>query len=241
MGFFSSLFGFVKRVVSRVKRFVKKVVRKVVKVVKKAYNKYVKPLIKPIIKVAKKFVPFVSTIISGVRIIRKGWKCIKNTYKTVRNFITNRPYKKYWEKAKNYGKAAFKQVKKYIVNSTPFKKAYDIYKIGVKCYKYCKTGINIARNSYNYIKAYANGQDTSKYVNDLKKDFSSKYNPLPRFMRKNWNNTLDNIKQKYDKVKSWYDKGKYYYDKFNEFKNKIFLYKDRILNKINEIQNEVEK
>ena len=83
MGFFSSLFGFVKKVVSRVKRFVKKVVRKVVKVVKKAYNKYVRPLIKPIIKVAKKFVPFVSTIISGVRIIRKGWKCIKNTYKTV--------------------------------------------------------------------------------------------------------------------------------------------------------------
>ena len=117
-----SLFGFVKRAVSRVKRFVKRVVRKAVKVVKKACNKYVGPWIKLIIKVEKKIVLFASSIISGVKNIRKGWKCIKNTYKTLRNFITNGPYKKYWEKAKNNGKAAFKQVKKYVVNSTPFKK-----------------------------------------------------------------------------------------------------------------------
>ena len=195
-------------------------------------------MLKPIIKKVKKFVPYVSPIINGVKAIRNGWKCIKNTYKTAKNFIMNRPYKKYWEKTKNYGKAAFKQVKKYVVNSTPFKKVYDIYKTGVKWYKYCKTGFNIAKNSYNYIKSYANGEDTSKYKDNLKKNFSSKYNPFSKFFNKGWNNTIKTVKEKYQTYKSYYDKGKYYYDKFREFKNKIFLYKNNILNKINEIQNE---
>ena len=46
----------------------------------------------------------------------------------------NRSYKKYWEKVKSNEKAVFKHVRKYVVNSTPFKKINDIYKIGAKKY-----------------------------------------------------------------------------------------------------------
>lgn len=155
----------------------------------------------------------------------------------------NRPYKKYWEKTKSSAKATFNQVKKYVVNSTPFKTAYNVYKFGKKIYNYTKTGVNIVRNTYNYVKSFSRGEDTSVYKENLKKNLNSKYNPIPKFFNRYWNNnknyekTINFIKEKYNKAKSFYDKGKYYYNKFIEFKNKVLLFKNNILNKISEIQN----
>jgi hypothetical protein len=73
------------------------------------------------------------------------------------------------------GKQLLNKLRNSFVNSTPFKKVYDIYKTSFKLYNYCKTRINIERNSHNYIKYYPNVEDTTKYKDNLKKNFSLKY------------------------------------------------------------------
>lgn len=101
---FQAVTGFVSKVYTTAKKAVKKVVKKVKGFVKKCYNKYIKPWAQPIIDRVKKYVPMVGLVYRGYQAIKNGIKTVKNVYKTARNYFKGKPYKKYWNKIKQYGK-----------------------------------------------------------------------------------------------------------------------------------------
>ena len=211
---FRPIVRFVKKVVKKVIKTVKRVVKKVVGFAKKVYKRYIKPWAGPVINFAKKWIPGISVISKGYQVIKSGIKTIKNGYKAFRNYLNNKPYKKYWNKAKTYGKKFIKSVGKSIRNSTVLgkvynfgkkiynygKKIYDagkkIYDTGKRIYKKISNTFNFIRNSFNYIKNRNNKKEAKKYLskmkNNWKSSFLSKFT-YKKYINENYYNKINNI------------------------------------------------
>ena len=191
---------FVSKAYNSVKKTVKKAVNKVKGFVKRCFNKYIKPWAQPIIDYAKKYIPCVNLVYKGYKAVTNTYKTVKNAYKAARNYFTRKPYKKYWNKTKQYGKKAFSNVGKFIGNSSVIGKIYHIgkkiYKTGKKIYSKTKNTVNFVRNSYGYIKNRINGKDSSYYFNQLRKNWNKSYLSnfnYKKYVNENSFNRINNV------------------------------------------------
>jgi phage-related protein len=123
------IYSGVKKEIENVFSLVKSSINGVINIAKKCYDTFIKPWAEPIINFATNYMSFYSMINKGWKIIRNGWGCMKNTFKTGRNYILNKPYEKYWNKVKTYGSKSVNQIK-YI-----YQKASQYYDKGRNLYK----------------------------------------------------------------------------------------------------------
>ena len=237
--------GFVRKVCTTVKKVVKKVGKKIVRFAKKCYNKFIKPWAQPIIDCAKKFIPVVDLAYRGFQALKNGIKTVKNIYKTARNYFTGKPYKKYWNKTKQYTKKIFVNVGKFIGNSTVFGKIYNIgkkiYYTGKHIYSQTKNTIDFVKNSYGYIKNKINGKDSTYYSNQLKKNWKKSF--LSRF---NYKKIIN--EKSFDKLNNNYKRIKEYYNIFERYKNiiksNIFMFNNmrkKFQNLLEDLRNKIEQ
>ena len=211
---FKPVVRFVKKVVSKVVKTAKKIVKKVVGYAKSIYKRYIKPWAGPVLNFAKKWIPGVGLIYKGYQVVKSGIKMVKNGYKACRNYLNNKPYKKYWNKAKNYGKKFINSVGKSIRDSTVFGKVYNagkkiysfcktiydtgkkIYNNGKRVYKKISNTINFVRNSFNYVKNMNNKKVAKKYFSNMKRNWKSSFLSgftYKKYINNNYYNKINNI------------------------------------------------
>ena len=210
---FRPVVRFVKRVIKRVVKTVKRVVKKVIGTVKSVYKRYIKPWAGPIIKFAKNCIPGIGLIRKGIQVVKNGVKMVKNGYKACRNYFSNKPYKKYFQKAKQYGKNFISSIGKSISNSTFFGKVYNIgkkvynygkriydtgkriYNTGKRIYTKAKNTYNFLRNSFYYVKNRNNKDIANRYLIQMKKNWKSSFLSginYKKYINQNYYNKINN-------------------------------------------------
>ena len=245
------IYSGVKKEIENVFSLVKSSINGVINIAKKCYDTFIKPWAEPIINFATNYMSFYSMINKGWKIIRNGWGCMKNTFKTGRNYILNEPYEKYWNKTKTYASKSVNPISKTLLNSsivqTISSTCNNIYQIGKTLYNYCQNTCNLIKNGYDFTKNYIQEKNSTPYLDSLKSDWDSKYNVLSTISDSNtiqnyWNSNfktiLDKGKYIYQKASQYYDEGR---NRYKDIKMKIVNYKNAIQNNISDIINSLNK
>jgi uncharacterized protein YoxC len=241
----------VKNEIENIFSFVKSNIKGLINIGKQCYNTFIKPWAEPIINFAKNYMSVYSMCNNVRKMIRNGWGFLKNTFKTGRNYILNKPYEKYWNKVKTYGSKSVNQIK-YI-----YQKASQYYDKGRNLYKDFKIKIlnyknPIENNISDIINSLNKSKEIKSEISDLKRKKSNEgLNEINE--KKNIKDIESETKNKSEKMEELREdiltkvnSLKFYFGKFNNLSPK-FYYKfqsdinnvEKLMNNSNEI--EIEK
>ena len=231
--------------------FVKSNIKGAINIGKQYYNTFIKPWSKPIINFAKNYMSLYSILKVIIKIVINGWGCVKNSFKTVMNYILNQSYEKYWNKAKNYGSKCVNQIKHF------HQKVSQYYNKGRNWYKDIKMKIinyknPIENNISDIINSLNKSKEIKSEISDLKSKKSNEgVNEINerkhiKEIESETKNKSEKIEELREDILTKVNSLKFYFGKFNNLSPK-FYYKfqsdinnvEKLMNNSNEI--EIEK